>query len=969
VTNTSSQKPVEVAGYTNTTASPQTVRIIVAKYSGSSARLKFIIVGSDGITGVEYNTSVGGDIVGPTVFGHSGTSTVAGVAAIPYDNSDTSEDYSSRGPMTLYFQPTPSQAALGAPQVLQQPKFAATDNVQTSFFAQQVSGVWRFAGTSAAAPHAAAIGALVRQKSPGLSPSAIFSTLSSTARPVATNGTADVVGAGYLDAEAALADVISLPGAPNVPTTTNGEEHVTVHWTAPLSGPGFPVTDYVVTEYLGGVEQDSVTADASTTSQLFSGLTNGTTYTFTVTAINANGNGPESAPASVTIGVPNPPTGITAVSGANQATVSWSAPPADDLTITGYTVASQISGVTQATQTFNSTATTQTITGLTNGTPYTFKVASITASATGPFSATSNAVTPSDVPSAPAGVTAYPDDNDSALVAWTAPANNGAPITSYIIIPYLNETTAQPSTTTSGAGTWRVTSLTPGESYSFTVKAVNVRGSSAESAPTSTVRPGTPSAPNPPSAQSGDDSATVTWPAASDNNGSPVTGYTVYAYVGAAQVASDAYASTATTQVFSGLTNGTSYRFAVAASNARGLGPASTLGNATMIGLPTAPTAPSAVPGNARATVRWTAAETYGAAITSYEVTPFLNGAVEKPSTTFNSAATTQVILGLANNAMYTFTVHAYTSRGPGPRSVATAPIRVGAPLAPTAVKAVTGAATSATGPLTVTYAAAANNGATITKYTATCTAAGGVTKSGIRNAATAGPIVVTGLTTKKAYTCTVTAENARGAGPASTPSLPAIIGSPAPPTSVVAKSGSTTAATGPLTVTYALGGNNGSAITSQTATCVSSDGGVTKTATRSGAAVAPFTFAAATTGKTYTCSVKATNARGAGLESPLSLPVIVGSPAAPTGVSAVKVASGQLRVMFTAGASNGSATTSYTATCTSTDGGALGSKTGGASPLTVTSLSAGKSYTCKVKGTNARGAGLSSAASAAVTA
>ena len=96
---------------------------------------------------------------------------------------------------------------------------------------------------------------------------------------------------------------------------------------------------------------------------------------------------------------------------------------------------------------------------------------------------------------------------------------------------------------------------------------------------------------------------------------------------------------------------------------------------------------------------------------------------------------------------------------------------------------------------------------------------------------------------------------------------------------------------------------------------------------------------------------------------------MIVGSPAPPTGVTAVKVASGQIRVTFTPGANNGSATTSYTATCTSSNGGVVGSKTGAASPLTVTGLTAGKTYTCTVKGTNARGAGLSSAPSGAVTA
>jgi len=209
------------------------------------------------------------------------------------------------------------------------------------------------------------------------------------------------------------------------------------------------------------------------------------------------------------------------------------------------------------------------------------------------------------------------------------------------------------------------------------------------------------------------------------------------------------------------------------------------------------------------------------------------------------------------------------------------------------------------------------------------------------------------------------------GTGPASAASnsfVPATV--PGVPTNVKALSGSTTTATGSLTVSFtAPASNGGSAITSYTATCTSSDGGVTKTGVVSGAAAAPITVASATTGKSYTCTVKATNARGAGGASAVSRPVIVGSPGPPTGVAAVRVIAGQIRVTFTAGADNGSTTTSYTATCVSSDGGVAGSMTGPASPLIVTGLTGGKSYTCTVKGTNARGAGLSSAPSGAVIA
>jgi len=122
--------------------------------------------------------------------------------------------------------------------------------------------------------------------------------------------------------------------------------------------------------------------------------------------------------------------------------------------------------------------------------------------------------------------------------------------------------------------------------------------------------------------------------------------------------------------------------------------------------------------------------------------------------------------------------------------------------------------------------------------------------------------------------------------------------------------------------------------------------------------------------GTAYTFKVAAGNVAGVGLPTAASLAAVVGAPGPPRAVTVLRVASGSIKVTFTAPlVTNGAAITGYTATCASSNLGVTKTKTGTASPLTVTLLSPGKTYKCTVKASNSRGAGPASAASIAVTA
>jgi hypothetical protein len=179
-------------------------------------------------------------------------------------------------------------------------------------------------------------------------------------------------------------------------------------------------------------------------------------------------------------------------------------------------------------------------------------------------------------------------------------------------------------------------------------------------------------------------------------------------------------------------------------------------------------------------------------------------------------------------------------------------------------VRAVSDSASSSTGSLTVRFTAPSSGESPITGYTATCTSGNhGVTKSAPHAGAGAAPIVVGSLSTGKTYRCAVEARNAEGTGPVSSESNSVIEGSPGAPTDVAAA-----VVHGQIRVSFKLGPNNGSTVQSQVATCSSSNHGATRLGGHPGSVAAPIIVGSLTTGKTYTCTVQAKNARGTGLES-----------------------------------------------------------------------------------------------------
>src|SRR5205823_524753 len=137
------------------------------------------------------------------------------------------------------------------------------------------------------------------------------------------------------------------------------------------------------TPYIGATAQSARTFNSTATTEIVTGLTNATTYSFKIAATNANGTGPQSfATNQITVAAPLSPTGPSAVPGNAQATVSWTAPANNALHVALPIFTPYIGATAQSARTFNSTATTEIVTGLTNATTYSFKIAATNANGT-----------------------------------------------------------------------------------------------------------------------------------------------------------------------------------------------------------------------------------------------------------------------------------------------------------------------------------------------------------------------------------------------------------------------------------------------------------------------------------------------------------------------------------------------------------------------------------------------------------
>jgi Domain of unknown function (DUF1929)/Fibronectin type III domain/Glyoxal oxidase N-terminus len=405
---------------------------------------------------------------------------------------------------------------------------------------------------------------------------------------------------------------------------------------------------------------------------------------------------------------PAAPTGVRATAGDGFATVSWIAPPDSGSPVTGYTVTPYIGGTAQpaTTVTGNPPATSATISGLRNGTGYTFTVTATNAIGTSPASTPSNVVTPGATTSPTFVQQAGTQTGNAGTLAVTLPANLGAGDRLIVEVGTWSSAGAVTSSVTDAAGD------------TFTeVSHWKASDNTELSVWTAPVTTGAGQAP-----------AITAHASGSADIGVQALEYSGLATAADATVVDQQASATGTTSAAATVQSGATAAASVGNELAIGFYGDSGFGHALSAGsgwtvrgnvspngnmdllaedqvvaagarpnaavgagagtvwllgtvvfkpgvaapptVPDAPTGVTATAGNASASVSWTAPANGGGSITSYTVTPYL-GTTAQPATTISGSppATSTTVTGLTNGAAYTFVVRATNSVGTGAQS------------------------------------------------------------------------------------------------------------------------------------------------------------------------------------------------------------------------------------------------------------------------------------------------------------
>jgi YVTN family beta-propeller protein len=751
------------------------------------------------------------------------------------------------------------------------------------------------------------------------------------------------------------------PGAPTITSISSSPQTLTVSFTPGTTGGAVP-TNYEYSINDGATW--TAASPATTVSPLtISDLTNGTTYTVRVRAVNSQGAGGASAAMDATPAtVPSAPT-ISSIAGSNgRITVSISNGFDGGAAITNYQYSTD-DGTTWTTRSPASGSSPLVIAGLTNAIDYDVRVRSINAQGVG---AASSAVVgrPATVPNAPTITTVSPDPGVLEVAFATPNFDGGNTITNY---EYSTDggttwTTRSPASTTSPM---TITGLTDGTTYAIRIRAINAQGSGISSAAIDGTPENVPGAPTITNVVSGNQSLRVEFSSAAPR-GRSVTNYEYSLDNGDNWITRDPV-STQSPIVIEGLTNGTTYPIKVRGVNSRGVGIASASVDAIPSTPPGAPTITfvrggirqdETFVGSGNLEVEFTSGTSGGAPITATQYS--LDGGTSW--TNANQATSPITITGLTNGVTYPVRLRHVNVRGAGVSSTSTSGAPTTTPGAPTlqTIRSSNQTLTLFVTPPTTT------GGTAITTYEYLVDNGEAGTWVRINPNSTSMPIVVTEfksdpdatpiqLENGTTYAISVRARNANGVGessetrsakPSTTPGAPTIT--------------SITGTSGQLSVAFAAPTNNGGE--QVTNYQYSIDGGQTWTNRSPVSAESPLVISGLTNGTDYSIKVRAVNVQGAGTASN----TVTGRPAAPPSaptINSITSTNGGLSVVFTPGFDGGASVSNIEYSTNNGTNWVTLSPASTSRPLAITGLTNGTEYQVRVRLVNAQGSGTESTA------
>ncbi|MGM0929734.1 MAG: Ig-like domain-containing protein [Actinomycetota bacterium] len=277
--------------------------------------------------------------------------------------------------------------------------------------------------------------------------------------------------------------------------------------------------------------------------------------------------------------------------------------------------------------------------------------------------------------------------NQSVVLSWTAPSDNGDRITGYTVNAVGGGFSQQCATTTC-----TLTGLTNDVEYTFTVTAENSVGTSDPSAESAVARPDVqPATPAAPQLKFGDKSLNVSW-TAPENEGSAIESYTLEISPAPPNGQLQKTGLAGTNYTWEGLENGQAYEVRVQAHNRAPEPSEFSAYSASEVpaGPPAAPTAPAtervkSVGDQSQLKVSWAAPSNNGGEILDYTVREYQGGKLNRTFPAVN--ATSQTVTAPNSETAYTYSVTARNKAGSGEASAQSNARRaVGAPDAPTGV-------------------------------------------------------------------------------------------------------------------------------------------------------------------------------------------------------------------------------------------------------------------------------------------